>query len=253
MGISQYSDPDKTIENSRWQDNKNGQWQYIPWQDIQYVPYGKGYEVRVRVDKFSEIWFNNGGPNGNATLNQNLFTFQAKHLGQHRAQLNWSSMTDEQTTNYFVQRADSANLFQTIAQVSPFGQNGHDYQFIDTPAPKQPYVLYRILYQNQNGNIYQSPTRRLDWSGDYGSVWLFPNPVRNGHMTLSWMKSSDQPLIWRLYDNAGRLIHSGRTSGNPFSDTETLYPGKWGIASGLYLLKVSDGQQHWQFKVVYQQ
>ena len=253
MGISQYSDPDKTIENSRWQDNKNGQWQYIPWQDIQYVPYGKGYEVRVRVDKFSEIWFNNGGPNGNATLNQNLFTFQAKHLGQHRAQLNWSSMTDEQTTNYFIQRADSANLFQTIAQVSPFGQNGHDYQFIDTPAPKQPYVLYRILYQNQNGNIYQSPTRRLDWSGDYGSVWLFPNPVRNGHMTLSWMKSSDQPLIWRLYDNAGRLIHSGRTSGNPFSDTETLYPGKWGIASGLYLLKVSDGQQHWQFKVVYQQ
>lgn len=252
MGISQYSDPDKALENSQWQDNKNGQWQYIPWQNIQYIPYDKGYEVRVQVNKFSEIWFNNGGPNGDATLNQRLFSFQAQHLGKRQAKLVWSSMTDEQTINYFIQRADSGNLFQTIAQVSPFGQSGHEYQFVDTPAPKQPFVLYRILYQNQNGDIYQSPTRRLDWSGDYGSVWVFPNPVRNGNISLSWMKSSDQPLIWRFYDNAGRLIRNGQASGNPFSDTEMLYPGKWGITSGLYLLKVSDGQNQWHFKVVYQ-
>lgn len=253
MGISQYTDPDKAIENSLWRDNKNGQWQYIPWQDIQYVPYDKGYEVRLQVNKFSEIWFNNGGPNGNATLNQELFSFQAQHLGKRQAQLSWSSMTDEQTTRYFIQRADSNNLFQTIAEVNPFGQNGHEYQFIDTPILKQPYVLYRIMYENQNDNTYQSVVRRLDWSGDYGDTWIYPNPVSNGKLVLSWMKSTSQALLWRLYDNSGRLIRNGQTTGNPFSDTEILYPGKWGLASGLYLLKVSDGRNHWLFKVVFQQ
>ncbi|HET8573392.1 MAG TPA: S8 family serine peptidase [Edaphocola sp.] len=252
MGISQYTDPDKNKENSLWRDNQDGQWQYIPWQDIQYIPYDKGYEVRLSVNEFSELWFNNGGPNGNATLNEELFSFQAHHLGKRRAQLSWSSMTDEQTVNYLIQRADSGNIFRTIAQVDPFGQNGHEYQFIDTPAPRQPYVLYRILYQNQNGNTYQSPVRRLGWSGKYGGAWIFPNPVNDDKLSLSWIKSTGKPLLWRFYNNAGRLVRSGQTTGNPFSDTEILYLGKWGLAPGLYLMKVSDGQDHWDFKIVYQ-
>lgn len=252
MGISQYSDEDKFKENSSLKDNTTGQWNYIPWQKIRYIPYDKGYEAKVKVSKFSEIWFNSGGPDGNATLNQRLFDFQAKHLGSRRASLIWHSQTDVNTTNYFVQRADSNLNFQTIGEMAATHQNGHSYIFLDTPLLYHSFVLYRILYQNVNGNLYSSPIRRLDWSGESGNIWLYPNPVHNGVFYLAWFKGNDEPLKWQLFDNSGKLLHTGQTSGNGFNDMEVISIGKWGLASGIYLLRVVTKDNTQTFKVVYQ-
>lgn len=253
MGITQYSDPDKIIENSSLKDNRNGNWNFIPYQEIRYVPYDKGYEIRVKVNHFSEIWFNSGGPEGNASLNEHLFEFTATHAGKRAAKLKWFSKTDAHTIQYLVQRTDSNLSFQTIGAVAPVGQNGHTYTFLDTPVLYKPFARYRILYQNEDGRYYSSPIRRLDWAASPGSVWVYPNPVQGGRFRIGWFKGNDEPLQWQFFDLSGRLIRSGVAGGNPYNDVQDLYPGNWGLSEGVYILKAFTKEHDWSFKIVFRQ
>jgi hypothetical protein len=252
MGISQYTDENKSKENSSIQDNTSGTWNYIPWNNIRYIPYDKGYEAIFKTDKLSEIWFNAGGPDGNAPLNQHLFDFQVAHYGSSAATLKWSSLTDENTVHYFIQRADSNLVFQTIGEMDAIRQNGHSYTYTDTPKLFHSFVLYRILYQNINGNLYLSPVRRLDWSKEKENIWIYPNPIHSGVLYLGWFKGNATPLKWQLFDNSGRLLQIGQNSGNYYDGIEEIRIGNWGLASGIYLLRVISQKRTQTFKVIYQ-
>lgn len=251
MGVSQYTDNDTNKVNSNIFDNNSGQWTYIPWQDITYVPYDSGYEAIFKVSKFSEIWFNSGGPDNNAPLNINLFRFNVSHADERSVLLQWSSLTDAQTTKYFVQRADSGFTFQTFREINPVRQNDHVYQLLDTPMLYRSYVLYRIMYENDDGKIYYSPIRQINWANENGDITVYPNPVYNGILNLSWFKGNNAPLQWQFFDYTGKLIRTGTTSGNAFNDIQEIPVGKWGLASGVYLLKVITPKKNWTFKIVY--
>jgi hypothetical protein len=252
MGITKYDDPDKSRENNTLEDNLNGTYTYIPEAKVRWVPYDIGYYAETKVKSFSEFWFNDGGPTHDQPLPVNLFDFTASHYGVRYAQLNWASFIDVQTQKYDLQRADASLNFHTFATVNAVGANGNNYNYIDTPALQGPSVFYRVKYTLLNGNEHVSLIRRLDWDGSGGTINVYPNPVRNGILTIEWFKGNGEPLEWGLYNIIGQQINHGKIENNPYSGKQTLDMNELAISSGMYLLKIHSGKDKWEFKLVYQ-
>ena len=60
LGVSKYSDPDKSKENGEiCDDSKANNWSFI--RKTAVVPFQKGYYIEFKVKDFSEFWLNNGG------------------------------------------------------------------------------------------------------------------------------------------------------------------------------------------------
>lgn len=57
LGILKYDDANKNFENGSLLDNKTGQYSYMPYDTLQWVPYDNGYYVQVAYYSFSEFWF----------------------------------------------------------------------------------------------------------------------------------------------------------------------------------------------------
>src|SRR5690606_9517245 len=68
LGVTKYTNANRLLENSRLDDNEGGRYQYIPYQEVSWVPYDQGYYAELTVNSFSEFWFNDGGPNGDMPL-----------------------------------------------------------------------------------------------------------------------------------------------------------------------------------------
>jgi hypothetical protein len=252
MGITQYSDHNRAKENNLLSDNKDGKYSFIPKDKITWVPYAKGYYAELKLKSFSEFWFNDGGPDGNQPLSAQLFIFTASHLGNRYSRLSWQSMTDAGTTTYDVQRADTSMQFKTIASLNSLHDKEFVYHHTDTPSLNSPYVFYRILHHHQDGKVYSSLIRRLDWSGAGGIVRVYPNPVRQGMLTIQWFKGSGAPLEWTLSNILGQKVITGKIEKQIYDGQQTLNLGKMALSPGVYLLKIKSGSEDWEFKIVFQ-
>jgi len=251
LGISKYQDANPYKENNSLMDNDPKGYSFIPKGNFSWVPYDKGYFVEVKVKSFSEFWFNDGGPEVNQPLNINLFNFNAQHLGNRYAQLNWKSLSDENTVNYEVQRANDESMdFQTIATINSMHDNNHTYQYIDTPQLERAKVFYRILYKNENGNTYLSVIRMLDWTKVSGIMNVYPNPVSNGILFVDWFKGNNDPLHWVIFSVTGQKTLSGKIEGNNYNGKYLLDLSKYTLSPGIYALKINSGREHWEFKIV---
>lgn len=62
LGVLQYHDEDKKFENGSLTDNVNGTYTLMPYQQVKWVPYDKGYYAQFTVKSFSEFWFTNSLP-----------------------------------------------------------------------------------------------------------------------------------------------------------------------------------------------
>jgi hypothetical protein len=62
LGIIKYDDADKAHENGSFADNTGGDYSFIPYTDIRWVPYDKGYYAETKLGGFSELWFGVGVP-----------------------------------------------------------------------------------------------------------------------------------------------------------------------------------------------
>src|SRR5690606_22827748 len=171
LGISQYSDPEKSKENNLLRDNLNGEYSYVPREQITWIPYDKGYYTIVQLNSFSEYWFNDGGPGRDQHIAADLFDFTAIHQGERAALLEWNSNLNTQMIRYHVQSADTSLQFTTLATIAATGGNDQIYQYTDLPVlHESPAIFYRIIYELQNGSSGISIIRRLDWEGHPGSV-----------------------------------------------------------------------------------
>ncbi len=253
MGITKYSNSDRSLENNLLSDNAGGSYAYIPYGDVRWVPYDQGYYAETRVHSFSEFWFNDGGPDHNTGLNELLLNFTASHFGTRYAKLDWRCFTDQVISLYEIQRSPDNQEFETIATMQALGQNAEQgYIYIDTPLVNAPVVYYRLHYRsNADTTIwYYSPTRMLDWASS-PVVVVYPNP-NDGLLYLDWLKGHDAALQWVLYNITGQRLTEGIITDQTYSGTAVINLNKLGIASGLLLLKVKSGNDTWEFKVVYQ-
>lgn len=251
MGISTFTSPDApALENGNFEDSKDGVWQFIPYEQIRYVPYDNGYYAEFKSEQTGEFWFNNGGPGGDLSLDKRIFTFTAEHFGPRMALLEWKNSIDEQVLEYHIQQADSYYGYHTVSTLPALQDSTHHYRRIDTPELHFSAAYYRIAYLHQNGDTFYSPVRILSWDSRPGSMWIAPNPLHPGEeLQLEWFKGSDKPLHWQLTELSGKKVRSGQID-SPFQGKASFPIHSWGCRPGVYILHIRSGTEQWSFKVV---
>jgi hypothetical protein len=173
-----------------------------------------------------------------AGLPVTLVSFNAKAV-ENNAFVEWQTTSEENASHFEVERSIDARSFQKIGTVAAAG-NSNDlqrYNFTDRSFGNQPQtVYYRLRSVDLDGTFSLSRAVSLQprSAGQYAGV--YPNPARKASMvTVSTGIAAGEVSLW---DMLGRQVPVSTSSLSDGSVQVSLN----GVASGLYLLKLSTSQ-----------
>ncbi len=177
----------------RLDDDTAGTFSYIPYKNVNWVPYDEGYYAEFRTKPFSEFWPNNGGPTGTFSAGQGYLDFIAYRNGTN-VRTCWYSLIDTAADTY-------------TAQWSP--DSIHFGEFLSVPARHEPaaayaaddpvnWITYRTLYyrlkwtMTGKNSVYFSPVRRVDDNDSAVTQITFDAQMINHNtVQLSWQSFLD--------------------------------------------------------------
>jgi PKD repeat protein len=167
---------------------------------------------------------------------------QFKGLWQNDfAALNWQTASENQNRGFEIERSLDGLAFEKIGFVTAQGGNRADYWFNDygfqKVAPPQ-YIYYRLKQLDDDGGFRYSKIILVATNGK--AQWaVSPNPSK-GLFNLNTSQPFKDDVDIEVLDLLGRTVFSQRKTvdaGNPITlDLSS-------IASGVYVLKVSQPQQ----------
>jgi hypothetical protein len=173
-----------------------------------------------------------------AGLPVTLVSFNAKAV-ENNAFVEWQTTSEENASHFEVERSIDARSFQKIGTVAAAG-NSNDlqrYNFTDRSFGNQSQtVYYRLRSVDLDGTFSLSRAVSLQprSAGQYAGV--YPNPARKASMvTVSTGIAAGEVSLW---DMLGRQVPVRTSSLSDGSVQVSLN----GVASGLYLLKLSTSQ-----------
>jgi hypothetical protein len=251
LGVSKYSDPDRSFENGSIGDNQQGIWNFITSDNVTKVPFDKGYYAQFKVLDFSEFWLNNGGMSKSSPLPVKLLDFTAQKVSEN-VLLKWEVATEVNVTRYEVELARGNNELQAghfvkIGEVASQGNtNGsRTYTFTDNEAVKSGARYYRLKIVNTDGSFSYSPVRSVVFAE--AVLWqVYPNPS-NGLFSLVYQLNSNEEIIARIIDAKGSVVKEYRKTGNGF--LQKLNVDLVSNASGVYLLQIDAAGKKQTFKL----
>ena len=251
LGITQYTDANKFFENGSLDDNRSGQYTYYPAQKISWVPYDNGYYAGLKLLRFSELWFNDGGPLGAFPLTEPAVALYADKISDLHAGLRWLAKADTATVQYELERSYDSTTFSVISMVPARREQDALYLYTDTPAVAAGApVYYRVRYRMDNGRVYFSATKRLDWTLPNQLFQIYPNPARSGYVAIAWSSMPAGSMEVSVSDLMGRQVYrQGFAAGAWNNVTMIRVPG---LASGMYMVRVMIGGNLFERKLVVQ-
>lgn len=252
LGVSKYSDPDRSFENGSVGDDQQGLWNFIVPANVAKVPFDKGYYAEFKVKSFSEFWLNNGGLNKTSSLPVKLMELTAKKQNNDEVLLAWQVASETNVVKYQVELArgdaDMQNgNFVRIGEVEGLGNSTaiRSYTFTDIEPDKFGARYYRLKIINADGSFSYSPIRSVVFNN--ALLWkLYPNPS-TGLFSLVYQVNSNEQVYVRIIDAKGSLVKEYRKTGNGFP--QKLNIDLTGNANGSYLLQVDVAGKKQTFKL----
>ena len=252
LGISKYSDPDRSFENGTIVDNQQGLWNFILPGSVAKVPFDKGYYAEFKVKDFSEFWLNNGGMDKTKPLPVKLLDLIARKLNSNDVLLQWTLAQENGVKQYELELAKGnadlqAGRFVKLAELPSLGDitSTRTYNFSDLEPDKFGPRYYRLKVVNFDGSFTYSPIRSVVFAD--AVLWqVYPNPS-TGVFNLVYQLTNNEQLYTRIVDAKGSLVHEYSKSGNGF-------PQKLNIdlstkPKGVYLLQVQSPGKTQSFKL----
>ncbi len=254
LGVSKYSDPDKSFENGTVLDNQQGFWQFIPKGNVAIVPFDAGYYAEFKVKDFSEFWLNNGGFAGSTPLPVKMMDFAAQKTGATDVLLTWKVGSETDVLRYEIEVAKGndalqAGQFIKVGEVLSAGNSTtvRNYSFTDTEANKSGARFYRLKIINASGAPVYSPIRSVVF--DDVVLWqVYPNPSR-GQFFLQYQVNNNQQMEAKVYDSKGSLVKMEKAMGTGLQQKLVVDLSKGVYATGVYLLKIQAGDVQRSFKL----
>jgi Secretion system C-terminal sorting domain len=251
LGVSKYSDIDPVFENGNINDNNQGIWNFISFENLTMVPFDKGYYAEFKVKDFSEFWLNNGGFNKTAPLPVKLLDLTVQKLNND-VLVKWKTGSEANVDRYEIEVARGnldlqAGDFSKIGEVISAGSStsGNNYNFTDTETEKFGPRYYRLKIVNQDGSFTYSPIRSVVFSE--AVLWqVYPNPSK-GIFNFIFQLNNNEALNGRILDAKGSLIKEYRMDGNGF--LQKLSIDLTMMANGVYLLQIDAGGKKQAFKL----
>ncbi|HEY0680389.1 MAG TPA: T9SS type A sorting domain-containing protein [Chitinophagaceae bacterium] len=166
--------------------------------------------------------------------------------------LSWKTASEQHTAQFEIERSLNGLQFEKIGVVSASGRiNGWVYSYNDH-KPTSGYNYYRLKIIDQDGSYVYSGIVLINLSKDTElTLALYPNPSRNGNVTLNISGRINGHLHLDLADVNGRVVFRkslGVISADSYSTS--FYPGK--LSKGLYTLRVVVGDKRINHRIIIQ-
>ncbi|MEO1434487.1 MAG: T9SS type A sorting domain-containing protein [Bacteroidota bacterium] len=184
----------------------------------------------ITADGFNGITVNRVAKWTGVFLSAELTHFHAENQ-THSVELDWSTVTENQTSGFHVQRSQDGTQWTKLGFVEASGesQTKRDYHFLDKD-PLNGRAYYRLATQSLNGELDYSEIREIKRTKK-NALNIFPNPGGGRFQIQGWDGLSTS---YQIFDVFGRQLRQGDLN-QPMVDLSDL-------PNGTYLLLIGDHQ-----------
>lgn len=176
-----------------------------------------------------------------------LLSFDANPI-EDEVTLSWETANEQNSAFFLIERAGEDQNFIAIGQMEAAGYSfqAKSYSSID-PNPISGANYYRLKLVDLDGSFAYSQTVRVFMEQDM--IDVVPNPVKVGQDLQVLIRLQESQLITLSLANLhGQIVHRSRQEIR--AGQEQIPISTYNLARGIYLLKASNGEQHWEWKVV---
>ena len=185
-----------------------------------------------------------GGADDQATvLPIELVMFTANPLGK-TVLLNWETASELDNAYFTIEKTKDGVNFEKVTQVAGAGNSAEKlyYAAVDS-TPFAGLSYYRLKQTDFDGKYSYSNLVPVNFNGlpDTDEFVLYPNPVNNGLLNLSYIGKRGAEMMVYFYDIQGRLVAT-QVVPSAYSGPQlvNVYPTQ-GLNAGVYMVKgVSD-------------
>jgi hypothetical protein len=197
------------------------------------------YSLTLNVDTSSNLYVTYIGSNlvytqmlnsSNGPLSLMKITIAAKEAGGD-IEVSWNVMNNDEFSYYELERSADAISFEKLGQTTATGEINDRYSFWDTKPLRTDY--YRIKGIAKNGKLIYSKTISLNMGAYNGRVSIFPNPVKDQQINLSFIDMDAGVYDISLTGVEGsvvystKIIHKGGSAVNRLDLNRSLNPGSY--------------------------
>jgi len=155
----------------------------------------------------------------------------------NNATINWDVDTDDNVSQYEIERAVNGGNFNSMASITP-GGNKSSYKYNDKNLPGGT-SLYRIKVVMNDGRVrYSNTVAILFNTKSFLITAVAPNPM-HGDTKITISSPVNTSVRMMLYDAQGKMVKQWQQA---LSDGTNVIPLQAGnLLPGIYLLTASDG------------
>lgn len=151
-------------------------------------------------------------------------------------QLNWETITEQNTSNFEIEKSTDGNNFTSIGRINAAGNSSDklSYTFLDA-APGNKTNFYRLKMADIDGAFTYSRIIAVKNTNSVG-IELFPNPVND---VLQVQLASDKKEIATITitDATGKNVYSKQSALNEGNNAMSI--PVWQLSKGLYHISIS--------------
>jgi hypothetical protein len=187
---------------------------------------------------------------GSIVIPVELTSFVGKIEGAKNA-LNWQTASELNAQSFIVERsADGGKAFEAIGTIKAAGTTSTPQEYVFLDENPLPMSYYRLRQVDVNGKENLSKTINIQRKDKKFTLdKAFPSPVSN-ELTVQYSAEQNGNLTLKVVDIFGRLILSKDITANEGGNVSKL--NLENVATGAYILLLSDGQKTVQTRVVKQ-
>lgn len=180
-----------------------------------------------------------------------LLSFNANRTAQN-VTLNWKVASEYLMDSYVIERADNNNKFVAVGSVNAINNlKDIEYSFTDNNAFNlSSNVQYRLKQVNADGSSVYSRIISVN-SGSIISDVTFANPFHNA-LTVQLNLASAEKVSFALYNLQGGMVAQIAPQNYNANSNRVVLNNTANLPSGMYILKITAGNEQSVFKVVKQ-
>ena len=166
-------------------------------------------------------------------------------------EVDWTMLSEHNMNHYEVEKSPDARTFSKIGVVLSRGNSDRavTYNWFD-PAPFANDNFYRIKAVGLNNQISYSAIVKVNISQVKPGIAGYPNPVRDGILTVQMSNIKKGDYYLRLINSVGQVVYS-KLLKNQFGSSTQVIPANH-LSKGSYRLQLSNKQDNFVTTIIVQ-
>jgi hypothetical protein len=153
-------------------------------------------------------------------------------------QIEWSNLTEKDVASYTIERSTNGSDYSAIGTQLPISNQNDkaDYSAFDA-NPVQGVNYYRIKAEETSGKIVYSKVLSVSLGNASKGITIYPNPVRDNHITIKMSNLKRGQYTVRIINAAGQDVHRMMINNQGSTLTQTInLPAS--VKAGIYNMLV---------------